>query len=72
MCSAVPQQAEALSHRMDDIERDMQYIKGSCSLALNIWPRAQNVANYLVGQEQDLRPLKNPSRKPTLRSQWQS
>ena len=49
-----PRQAEALSHRKDDIERDMQYIKGSLQFSLeHLAQGLQNVANYLVGQEQD-------------------
>ncbi|NLA58498.1 MAG: hypothetical protein GX855_06325 [Firmicutes bacterium] len=49
-----PQQAEALSHRMDDIERDMQYIKGNLQFSLeHLAQGLHNVANYLVGQEQD-------------------
>ena len=49
-----PQQAETLSHRMDDIETDMQYIKGSLQFSLeHLAQGLQNVANYLVGQEQD-------------------
>ena len=49
-----PQQAEALTHRMDGIENDMQYIKGSLQFSLeHLAQGLQNVVNYLVGQEQD-------------------
>ncbi|HHV93013.1 MAG TPA: hypothetical protein GXX47_00590 [Firmicutes bacterium] len=49
-----PQQAETLSHRMNDIERDIEYIKGSLQFTLEHLAKGlQNIANYLVGQEQD-------------------
>ncbi|NMB46952.1 MAG: hypothetical protein GX998_11165 [Firmicutes bacterium] len=49
-----PRQAGALSHRMDAIENDMKYVKGSLEFTLeHLAQGLNNVAQYLVGQEQD-------------------
>ena len=48
-----------------------EYIKGSLQFSLeHLAQGLQNVVNYLVGQEQDLRPLrKSAKRTQALRSQ---
>jgi hypothetical protein len=49
-----PRQAGALSHRMDAIEDDMKYVKSSLQFTLeHLAQGLNNVAQYLVGQEQD-------------------
>ena len=49
-----PQQAGALSHRMDAIESDMSYVRNNLQFVLeNLAQGLNNVAQYLVGQEQD-------------------
>ena len=49
-----PRQAGTLSHRMDAIENDMQYVKGSLQFCLeHLAQGLNNVAQYLMGQEQD-------------------
>ena len=61
-----PQQAETLSHRMDDIETDMQYIKGSLQFSLE--HLAQGAAKcrptILSDRRQDFT-AQNPARKPS-------
>ncbi|NMB12344.1 MAG: hypothetical protein GX977_08670 [Firmicutes bacterium] len=49
-----PRQAGALSHRMNAIENDMKYVKGSLQFSLeHLAQGLNNVAQYLIGQEQD-------------------
>ena len=49
-----PQQAGQLTHRMDAVENDVQYVKGNLQFVLESLAQGlHNVAQYLTGQGQD-------------------